>query len=105
MQGNEDAIRDELLRNGPLAAAMNGKLLNFYETGIIDADAVECDPNDLNHNVSIVGYGVDENGLNFWICQNAWGTDWGEEGYFKIARGKDTCGISEMITRVQAFPL
>lgn len=38
----------------------------------------------------ILGYGS-EDGINYWICQNSWGSDWGESGYFRIEMG--TCYI------------
>ena len=37
------------------------------------------------HAVSIVGYNDDP---GYWICKNSWGTDWGEDGWFKIAYGE-----------------
>jgi len=41
------------------------------------------------HAVRVVGWGEDiQNGqlLKYWICANSWGTDWGDNGYFKIER-------------------
>ena len=48
------------------------------------------------HAVIIVGWGV-EDGTKFWIAQNSWGDDWGEQGYFRIAEGEcdfDSQGIA-----------
>jgi len=43
------------------------------------------------HGVSIVGYNDDP---GYWICKNSWGTEWGENGWFKIAYGE--CQIEKM---------
>lgn len=39
------------------------------------------------HAVKLVGWGQ-ENGINYWICANSWGNNWGEDGYFRIAWGQ-----------------
>jgi len=44
------------------------------------------------HAVKLIGYG-EEDGEKFWICANSWDTDWGEDGFFRILRGNDECGI------------
>ena len=38
------------------------------------------------HDVKLLGWGV-ENGINYWIAQNSWGADWGENGFFRIKMG------------------
>jgi len=52
----------------------------------------------LDHGVVVVGYGT-ENGVDYWLVRNSWGTGWGEDGYFKMernVRGTSTgkCGIA-----------
>lgn len=95
---DEVEIRDFLLKTGPLAIALNADLLQLYSEGIIDADEWECDPDGMNHAVTLVGYGHDaDEDLDFWIVRNSWGDYWGEDGYFRMARGKGTCGINRYI--------
>ncbi len=95
---DEKEIKTFLLKTGPLAIALNGDSLQWYTEGIIDDDEWDCDPEGMNHAVVLVGYGHDkEEDLDFWIVRNSWGSNWGEEGYFRMARGKGTCGINQYI--------
>jgi len=48
------------------------------------------------HAVKIVGWGV-ENGLKYWKIANSWNPKWGDQGYFKILKGTDECGIEDQI--------
>ena len=48
-----------------------------------------------NHILSIVGWGRDATHGDYWLLRNSWGTYWGEDGWFKLARGVNNMGIEE----------
>lgn len=58
-----------------------------------------------NHAVLLVGYGTDEETKeDYWLVKNSWGTKWGEDGYFRILRGHDECGIESIAVEVTPIP-
>jgi cathepsin B len=46
------------------------------------------------HAVKILGWGT-ENGVDYWLCANSWGTSWGIDGFFKIKQGD--CNIDSTV--------
>ncbi len=46
------------------------------------------------HAVKVVGWGI-FNGTKYWHVANSWGTDWGEDGFFRIKRGSYYNGYFE----------
>lgn len=48
------------------------------------------------HAIKVMGWGV-EDGKKYWLVANSWNEDWGDNGTFKIARGKDECGIESSV--------
>lgn len=92
---NETEIAAQLMNYGPLSVALNAELLQFYFGGVFDPFL--CNPKALNHAVLLVGWGVRESRIfgtkPYWIVKNSWGSKWGENGYFRILRGKGKCGI------------
>ncbi|XP_074603655.1 digestive cysteine proteinase 3-like isoform X2 [Brevipalpus obovatus] len=90
---NETALKYAVHQKGPITVGIDSKspYFRYYWKGIYDD--VFCS-NNLNHAITIVGYGTDEMEGDYWIIKNSWGTDWGEDGYARIKRGKNLCGMS-----------
>jgi C1A family cysteine protease len=86
--GDEEALASRV-RQQPVSAEMNADALPHYSGGVFHGPC----GTQLNHAVLIVGYS-DE----YWIIKNSWGTSWGEQGYFRLARGKNVCGIANSAT-------
>lgn len=61
-------------------AEQNGFM--YYTGGVVSAS--QCSGTSLDHAIAAVGYGS-ENGQEYYIVRNSWGTSWGESGYIRIA--------------------
>ncbi|AUV65279.1 cathepsin [Alphabaculovirus myunipunctae] len=85
---SEERLEDLLRHVGPIAVAVDAVDLTDYFGGIVSF----CENNGLNHAVLLVGYGV-ENNVPYWTIKNSWGSDYGEDGYVRIRRGVNSCGI------------
>lgn len=94
VNSNENVIKQMLATVGPLAVAINAspKTFNFYKSGVYNDK--ECVKTVLNHGVVLVGYGTDKIAGDYWIIKNSWSTTWGENGYMRISRNQEMCGIN-----------
>ncbi|ABM45731.1 viral cathepsin [Spodoptera frugiperda multiple nucleopolyhedrovirus] len=96
---NEERLEDLLRYVGPIAIAVDAVDLTDYYGGIVSF----CKNNGLNHAVLLVGYGV-ENNVPYWIIKNSWGSDYGEDGYVRVRRGVNSCGmINELASSAQVI--
>merc|ERR1711976_611696 len=93
--GNENALKSAIATQGPCSVAIDAshESFQFYNTGVYREE--DCSPENLDHGVLAVGYGVDQNGEAYWLIKNSWGESWGNGGYVKIARnGDNMCGVA-----------
>ena len=93
---NENSIMSFLHKRGPLGITINANTLQFYTGGVLNLPYSSC-PYAPNHGVTLVGYGTTATGLPYWIIKNSWGPNWGEGGYFRIARNKGLCGVNRYV--------
>ncbi|CAF0909619.1 unnamed protein product [Adineta steineri] len=90
----QEQIKTEIMKNGPVHA-MFGVYADFlaYKSGVYQH---LVGPYFAGHTVKILGWGV-TNSTPYWIVANSWNEDWGDNGFFKIIRGRDECGIESGI--------
>jgi len=91
--GSETQLEDATANVGPISVAVNAAGIGWqlYKSGVYSPSS--CNPNNLDHGVAVVGYGTD--GDDYWIIRNSWGTSWGENGYMRLEKGGNTCGVAQ----------
>ncbi|MCL7034570.1 hypothetical protein MKW94_008633 [Papaver nudicaule] len=94
--GDEEALLQAVAKR-PVSAAIDASRFEFwfYSSGVYTGPCAT----ELNHEVAIVGYGVSEDGVKYWLVKNSWGESWGEDGYMRMQRDVDEgeeglCGIA-----------
>jgi cathepsin L len=81
-----------LAERGPVAVSVAADTWFNYDSGIFNGcgkDSV------IDHAVVAMGYG-EEAGRKYWVIQNSWGGDWGENGHIRLERHDqdDYCGMN-----------
>jgi len=78
-------------QRGPVGISVAANAWHLYGDGVFDGckrDAV------INHAVTLIGFGKDEDDTLFWHVKNSWGLHWGEKGNIRLLRheGNKYCG-------------
>ncbi|PIC25499.1 hypothetical protein B9Z55_018407 [Caenorhabditis nigoni] len=93
------AIQTEIMTNGPVEASFKVyEDFYKYKSGVYKYTAGKMLG---GHAIKIIGWGT-ENGTAYWLIANSWGTKWGENGFFKIRRGVNECGIERNVVAGKA---
>lgn len=90
-------IQREIMTNGPVEGAFTVyEDLILYKSGVyqhVHGRALG------GHAIRILGWGVwGDSKVPYWLIGNSWNTDWGDNGFFRILRGQDHCGIESEIS-------
>jgi len=89
-------IQTEIMTNGPVEVAFTVYAdFESYKSGVythVTGDELG------GHAVKMIGWGTDSaTNTPYWIVANSWNEDWGEQGFFRIRRGTDECGIEDSV--------
>jgi len=93
---DEASLKIAVATHGPISVAIDATRPGFasYKTGVYVDDTCRNTIYGLDHAVLVVGYGT-ENGQDYWLVKNSWSTQWGDQGYIKMARNRNNqCGIA-----------
>jgi len=95
--GDETALQKAVVAIGPISVGIDASNESFQEyAGGIYVEP-ECSTDQLDHGVTVVGYGTDASGADYWLVKNSWGSSWGLKGYIKMARNANNqCGIATL---------
>jgi len=85
-------LQVELMTNGPIEVSFT-----VYEDFLAYRAGVYYHVSGASHGghaVKMVGWGVDaDTNMDYWLIANSWNSDWAENGFFRIRRGTNECGI------------
>ncbi|KAL3990667.1 Cathepsin B-like cysteine proteinase 6 [Acanthocheilonema viteae] len=94
VENDVESIQKEIMTLGPVEASFEVYSDFLQYTGGIYKHVAGSMGG--GHAVKLLGWGIDQ-GVPYWLAANSWNTDWGENGYFRILRGINECGIESGI--------
>ncbi|UMM37944.1 hypothetical protein L5515_009549 [Caenorhabditis briggsae] len=87
-------IQTEIYNNGPVEVSYQVyDDFYHYKSGVYYTDFGD---KPSGHAVKIIGWGTEKK-VDYWLVANSWSTTFGENGFFKIRRGTNECGIEENV--------
>eukprot|EP01060_Flectonema_neradi_P000301 TRINITY_DN10200_c0_g1_i1.p1 TRINITY_DN10200_c0_g1~~TRINITY_DN10200_c0_g1_i1.p1 ORF type:complete len:480 (+),score=93.87 TRINITY_DN10200_c0_g1_i1:66-1505(+) len=95
---NETGLYALVKNRGPTSIGVDSSCWKSYGGGILTS--CSSSPGIVDHAALVVGHGYDQ-GIEYWIVKNSWGSSWGENGFIRIQFGKNLCNL---VTHKVAVP-
>lgn len=80
-----DAALHALAFTGPIAIGADASQWSNYESGVFDMCTFVTNTTSIDHAIMAVGYGSTLGGVKYIIVRNSWGSEYGEDGFIKLA--------------------
>ena len=91
-----DQMKAELAANGPMGCGIHAT--DNFEVNY-DGSTIYSEKTGpfamINHEISVVGYGISDEGVEYWIGRNSWGSYWGDYGFFYMQMYTDNLDIEK----------
>lgn len=97
---SEDQLAAFIHHNGPVSAGINADVFALREHGcdargdcFVNATSCAAVAQEIDHSITLVGYGTDAVRGDYWLIKNSWSARWANQGYISVARGVGCAGM------------
>jgi SAM-dependent methyltransferase len=77
-------LADEVEQGPVVVSFIAPPSLKRYTGGLYEPEPSDDLTGEVTHAALLVGAGTTDDGEQYWVVQNSWGTDWGERGRFRV---------------------
>ena len=83
----------ELMAHGPVEVGISVYSdFPHYQSGVYEEPSCT---NKTDHCISIWGWGTSDQGVDYWIIKNSWGTSWGMDGLLPATRADTAHSVGD----------
>ena len=105
-------MKAHIYHDGPIIGAMLSVFPDFAKyDGVSIYDPKQNQKSEGGHAIEILGWGTNDDGIEYWICRNSWGDNWPAshlqgmgKGWFYIRMGVNACRMEEVAYAVLPTP-